>query len=327
MKTLQWLQVSLAATATFFTIGAVSPTTAATFDNQEVNSNNFIAATVPFGSNQKQLLILEQISPRQSCWSESGSNPVSIDLLLLKFDFTGICARSTDSNGYSIRMNGQDLGLDYLLRVVERDSEMVLVGTHRIDRQAPEIIIGRTKGKSEGSEKIFLDPGWRFTRRTYQGKALGHIYLTNDSASVPVTQQSNPASPPLSTTPLPGRLTPPPLPTTPLPGRPTPPPLPGKPTPPALPTTPLPVSPPPERELIFTKPQANSTTPGGGTSATSSQTLPPRPESTVPGFVVPTLPQTGSSNSRGQSPTSNPQTLPSPPASERQIPVFAVPTK
>ncbi len=303
MKTLRWLQVSFAATAAFFTIGAVSPATAATFDNQEVNSNNFIAATVPFGSNQKQLLILEQVSPRQSCWSESGSNPVSIDLLLLKFDFTGICARSTDSNGYSIRMNGQDLGLDYLLRVVERDGEMVLVGTHRIDRQAPEIIIGRTKGKSNGSEKIFLDPGWRFTRRAYQGKALGHIYLTNDSASLPVTQPSNPASPPSPTTPLPGR-----------------------PTTPPLPTTPPPVSPAPERELIFTKPQAGSIAPGGGTSAPSSQTLPPRPASTVPGFVVPTLPQTGSSNSRGQSPTTTPQTLPSAPTPERQIPVFAVPT-
>ena len=318
MKTLRWLQVSLAATATFFTIGAVSPTTAATFDNQEVNSNNFIAATVPFGSNQKQLLILEQVSPRKSCWSESGSSPVSIDLLLLKFDFTGICARSTDSNGYSIRMNGQDLGLDYLLRLVERDGEMVLVGTHRIDRQAPEIIIGRTKGKSNGSEKIFLDPGWRFTKRAYQGKALGHIYLTNDSASLPVTQPSNPASPPLSTTPLPGRPTTPPLPTTPVPG---------KPTPPPLPTTPQPISPAPERELIFTKPQAGSTAPGAGTSATNSQTLPPRPASTVPGFVVPTLPQAGSSNSRGQSPTTTPQTLPSPSTPERQIPVFAVPTK
>ncbi|HEY9821873.1 MAG TPA: DUF3747 domain-containing protein [Candidatus Sericytochromatia bacterium] len=304
MKTLRWLQVSLAATATFFTIGAVSPTTAATFDNQEVNPNNFLAATVPFGSNQKQLLILEQISPRQSCWSESGSSPVSVDLLLLKFNFTGICARSTDSNGYSIRMNGQDLGLDYLLRVVERDGEMVLVGTHRIDRQAPEIIIGRTKGKREGSEKIFLDPGWRFTRRTYQGKALGHIYLTNDSASLPVTQQSKPTSPPLPTTPLPGR-----------------------PTPPPLPSTPQPVSPPPERELIFTKPQAGSIAPGGGTSAPSSQSLPLRPASTVPGFVVPTLPPTGSSNSRGQSSTTTPQTLPSAPTPERQIPGFAVPTK
>ena len=30
-------------------------------------------------------------------------------------------------------------------------------------------------------EKISLDPGWRFTKRTYQGRELGHVYLTYDS--------------------------------------------------------------------------------------------------------------------------------------------------
>jgi hypothetical protein len=53
---------------------------------------------------------LEQIPGKQKCWSESGSNPVMIDPLLLNFDFTGICRRATDSNGYSIRLDGRISG-------------------------------------------------------------------------------------------------------------------------------------------------------------------------------------------------------------------------
>lgn len=35
--------------------------------------------------------------------------------------------RSTDSNGYSIRIADSDLGLDYRLSIVERDQDLVLV--------------------------------------------------------------------------------------------------------------------------------------------------------------------------------------------------------
>ncbi len=282
MKTSQWLQIALAATASFVTLGALSPTTAATFDSLEVNSNNFITVAAPFGNNQHQLLIIEQVSNRKPCWSESGSSPVTIEPLLLNFDFTGICGRSTDSNGYSIRMNGQDLGLDYLLRIVERNGELVLVGTHRTDRKAPDIEIGRTRGMGSGFDKIFLDPGWRLTRRTYQGKALGHIYLTTDSTS-PVNQQANPNPQPLPpdserelifTKPQAGTTAP------------------REATPTTSPQTlPLPATPAPTVPVFVvpTQPQAGTTAPGGATPATSPQTLPPpaTPERQIPVFVTP----------------------------------------
>ncbi|NEQ17127.1 MAG: DUF3747 domain-containing protein, partial [Moorea sp. SIO3E2] len=41
---------------------------------------------------------------------------------------------------------GEDLGLDYILSIVERNGELLLVGKHRLDRKAPEVIIGRTGG-------------------------------------------------------------------------------------------------------------------------------------------------------------------------------------
>lgn len=152
---------------------------AATFEQIPVEQNKFIAVAAPFGESSHQLLIIEQKSNARQCWSESGSNPVIVDPLLLNFDFSGICGRSTDSNGYSIRMAGEDLGLDYLLRIVERDGELVLVGTNSRDRSAPEVIVGRTQGLANGFVKIVLEPGWDFARRSYQGKPLGHIYLAN----------------------------------------------------------------------------------------------------------------------------------------------------
>lgn len=317
MNTSRWLKVAFAATTAFFSVSALNPATAATFDNQEVNADKFIVISTPvYGNNQHQLLIVEQISNKRPCWSESGSNPVTVDPLLLNFDFTGICGRITDSNGYSIRMAGQDMGLDYLLRIVEQNGDLMLVGSHRVNRQMPDIEIGKTNGTAEGFTKIILNPGWRLTRRTYQGKPLGHVYLTNDSATPPVAPDLN--------------STPPSLPTDPLPASPTPPPVPESPTPSPLPGTPQSLPPNPERELIFTKPQSGITPSSGQNLTITPQIVPPmpRPASTLPGFVVPAIPTPQSSLTapKTQFPiTSSTQTLPSPSNSNRQIPVFTAP--
>lgn len=295
MKTSRLLQIAVLATASFFSTGVFTPTNAGIFNNAEVNSNNFVTIAAPYGDNLRQLLILEQLSNKQACWSENGNKPINVAPLLMNFDFTGICGRITDSNGYSIRMKGEDLGLDYLVRLVERNGEMVLVGTHRLDPQAPEIEIGRTGGVGKGFEKIILNPGWRLTRRTYQGKVLGHIYLTNDSAT-PIT-----AAPSTNPPPLPSTTQPTPSITQPIPSS----------------TEPLPSN--PSRELIFTKPEE--------TPLTTPQNVSPKP---VPERAIPTLtlpPRTPSTTTPAKkTPTSAPKTLPSVPNSGRQIPSFVVPT-
>lgn len=303
MKTYQPLKVALIAAVSLISVGSFSPTKAAEFDTKEVDTNNFVVLSTPMnGNNQHQLLILEQISNKRPCWAE-GTTPGTVDPLLLKFDFTGICSRSTDSNGYSIRMGGQDLGLDYLLRIVPRDGKLVLVGSNRVSRQVPDIEVGSTSDSSDGFDKITLNPGWRLTRRTYQGKPLGHIYITSDSATPPVTPETpTPSQTPETPTPSPTPETPAPSPT---PETPTPSPTPNSSQ--SLPAT-------PQRELIFTKPQTGSMAPNVK-SPTSPQSLTPSGAATsLPGFVVPTAPQSGT------------PTLSSPPASERQIPVFVVPT-
>jgi N-acetylmuramoyl-L-alanine amidase len=176
------------ATTAVGTLTSVAPALAASaFDQREVDQSKFIAVASPIGSGAShQLLILEQISTSRQCWSESGNNPTIVNPLLLSFDFTGICGRSTDSNGHSIRVNGQDLGLQYSLRVVRRDNNMVLVGSP-FNRSGQEILIGHTGGVTSDFAKIRLYDGWRFTRRMYQGQTLGHTYLTfeGDLSTIP----------------------------------------------------------------------------------------------------------------------------------------------
>nr|MCU0516153.1 DUF3747 domain-containing protein [Oscillatoria sp. Prado101] len=182
MKNSLQLAVAALATATVSTLSAFSPALAFTFGQQEVEQSKFIAVAQPLAGNTYKLLLIEQISNQRQCWSESSSNPVKVEPLLLQFDFTGICGRGLDSNGYSVRMAEQDLGLQYTLNLVNRDGDIQLVATSNNDPKAPPIVIGRTNGIADGFLKINLAPGWRFTKRTYNGKILGHVYFTSDIA-------------------------------------------------------------------------------------------------------------------------------------------------
>ncbi|MGB5595972.1 MAG: DUF3747 domain-containing protein, partial [Crocosphaera sp.] len=174
------------------------PVKASTFSETALDQSKVIAIARPYGEGKYDLLVIEQIPDKQDCWAESGANPVLVDPLLLNFDFTGICRRSTDSNGYSIRLDGNDLGLDYLLRLVPRDGELVLVGTPRSAGYS-EIVLGSTQGLASGFMKINLYPGWQFTKRTYQDKILGHFYFSGSQAAIAAGGEL-PDTPPATTT-------------------------------------------------------------------------------------------------------------------------------
>ena len=184
-------------------LGSIVPATQANagtsiFDQTEQDQSAYVAVASPIdGGSKHQLLVIEQKSNARQCWDEAGSSPTIIDPLLLQFNFSGICGRSTDGNGYSIRVEGnQDLALDYSLAVVRRAGDLVLIGRPQ-SRSNPEIEIGRAFGDSNGFAKINLNPGWRFTKRSYEGKTLGHVYLSNDQSLESIVGQA-PVTPPVS---------------------------------------------------------------------------------------------------------------------------------
>ncbi|MGF1535751.1 MAG: DUF3747 domain-containing protein [Elainellaceae cyanobacterium] len=154
-----------------------SPASAATFNQQELDPNRVVAVASPIGDRAHQLLVLEQLSNSRQCWDEDGDR---VEPLLLQFDFTGICGRGTDSNGYSVRVGGEDLGWRYDLRVLRDGTNLKLVARHVRDRTQPDLEIGRASNQAGEFTAIALNPGWRLTKRTYNGQTLGHYYLTHD---------------------------------------------------------------------------------------------------------------------------------------------------
>ena len=176
--------VAALAGSAILTLGAIGSAKAFTFDETEISQDRVIIIAQPRPFGGYQLLILEQVSDKRQCWSESGSNPVKVDPLLVTFDFTGICGRATDSNGFSIRMAGTDLALKYALTLETVNGDVLLMGTP-VDYQGKSVIIGRTNGDVNDFMKITLDPAWRLSKRAYQGRTLGHFYFTTNEAAPP----------------------------------------------------------------------------------------------------------------------------------------------
>ncbi len=177
------LSILTAAIALALASPIVRPATASLFDANDIeNPENFALIAAPIGqTNRHQLLIVEQLSSTRACWGEIPGVPTEVEPLLLSFDFSGICGRMSDSNAYSVRVAGEDLGLRYALRIRERSDDAILVATPlRYDSGLPELELGRTYGAVDGFAKIYLNSAWRLARRSYQGRTLGHVYLTSD---------------------------------------------------------------------------------------------------------------------------------------------------
>lgn len=254
------------------------------FSQREVDQNRFVAIASPYGSNAHQLLIVEQIANSRACWSESGNTPTVVDPLLVTFDFTNICGRSTDSNGYSIRMAGEDLGWRYSLRVVHRNGDMVLVGVPT-NKSQPELQIARARGFTNGFAKLHLEPGWRMTRREFNGQTVGHVYLTNDR---PLTTMiaANPSS---GNTSQPRPTVVPPRPVTPAPSR------------------PITVTPPVPRPVTVTPPVTRPVT-----ATPAPAVLPKPPAASVPIRVPQPETRPGVNSQPGQTPVASGRPIPVP---------------
>ncbi|MFZ4640771.1 MAG: DUF3747 domain-containing protein [Nodosilinea sp.] len=195
------------------------------FGNVAVNEANFLVVAVPGSATQPyKLLIVEQIKPSPTCWSlANGTNrPTQVNPLWNSFDYTGVCRLQKDSNGYGIRLNGQDLGSPRF-EVNEQNGELLLQfapTTTSRDR----ITIGRTGGiSSTRFTKIYLEPGWSLTKRTFNGQIVSShlVYFTNN---LTLAQLQGGAIPP-TPSPVPPTPTPTPVPPTP----PTPSPVPPRP--------------------------------------------------------------------------------------------------
>lgn len=212
MKPLSKLKFAALAVVSLGVIGGLGSAIAqSTYGKLEVNQSSLIVLSAPGGRLvPHQLIVIEQLNTTRPCWSESGNRPTEVTPLLLDFDFTGICNRATDSNGYSVRLADNDQGPRMRLQIRESEGNLFLFGVPN-DGSA-WIVIGQTYGKTaSGYEKIILNSGWRVTKRTYQGQTLGHYYLTHDMTLAQL-QSAGGSTPTPTPTPT-GTATPTPTPT------------------------------------------------------------------------------------------------------------------
>lgn len=156
--------------------GAVSA--GSLFQVAELNPQNFVLVSAPIGDGARaQLNIYEQLSNLRPCYETQGSQPALVNPLLTTFDFTGICGRFLDANGYSVRVGGTDLAPAYRLSVIRRPDDNVLLAVPTTPGAGPEMVVARTQGAGDGFLQLLLEPGWELKRRAYNGRNLGHVYL------------------------------------------------------------------------------------------------------------------------------------------------------
>jgi len=154
------------------------------FAAQPLEQNNFAILGRPVGREDWSLLVLEQLAATPSCWSSRPDGLV--DPSLNRFNFSGICSRYIDSNGYSLRVGEQDLGGSHRLRLVQVGQELRLLAS--TVSSSRDLMVGRGTvplRDRDGFVALTLEPGWTLQRRTYQGRTLSHIYFAN-SDSLPV---------------------------------------------------------------------------------------------------------------------------------------------
>ena len=149
------------------------------FDAVPLDMQRFVLVAAPIGSkgDRAQLNIYEQLSPKRACFSVGTSKPAAVDPLLASFDFTGICSRYIDANGFSLRIGGTDLATSYRLMVSRSSDDTLLLGLPTKAGAGPELVIARTLGAGGGFLKFELEPGWTLMRRSFRGRQLGHVYV------------------------------------------------------------------------------------------------------------------------------------------------------
>ena len=150
-----------------------------------VELSKFILVSAPIGQGERsQLNIYEQRTTKRPCFAVGTGVPAVVDPLLSKFDFTGVCNRYIDGNGYSLRIGGDDLGTRYRLSVVNTGRDIELLATPTRNPSQPTLLVARAGGAASGFIQLKLEPGWTLKRRAYGKKSLGHLYVYRDSAPI-----------------------------------------------------------------------------------------------------------------------------------------------
>ena len=148
------------------------------FTSQPLDQSRFAVLAKPVGRSDWNLLVLEQLAPLPRCWDSRADGLV--DPALNRFNYTGVCSRYLDSNGYSLRVGQNDLGGSYRLRLQQQGTSLQLLAMN--PNEATELVVGKgrvSRRDRDGFVALQLEPGWTLQRRLYGQQALSHVYFAN----------------------------------------------------------------------------------------------------------------------------------------------------
>jgi len=190
----------LAASAAVLGVGATAPSLAsALFQAVDLSQESFVLVAAPIGDGTRaQLNIYEQVKPTRPCFTVASvppGTPAQVEPLLGSFDFTGICSRFIDANGYSVRVGGDDLAVSYRLTVLRQSGDNVLLAVPTKAGAGPEMVVARTQGPGTGFLQLVFEPGWQLKRRAFGGRNLGHVYIYREGWPDSLAQPPLPAQP------------------------------------------------------------------------------------------------------------------------------------
>ena len=154
--------------------GSLPGLTRALFDSRPLNQERFAILAQAVGTDRWKLLVLEQIKTRPLCWEERQDGLMNPSLN--NFDFTGICSRYLDSNGYSLRTSGTDADKRYRLRLNQSRNGLTLQAMDSLRGGGITVARARNVRRDKNAfVKLTFEHGWSLERSSYKGTTISHV--------------------------------------------------------------------------------------------------------------------------------------------------------
>lgn len=149
------------------------------FQGTPLNPERVIALAQPLAGNRWNLVLLEQLQAGVNCWQRLADGSV-LNMADGVRNET-FCGRYGSSSAYSLRVGGSDLSSPWRLRLEAGNDRLELQATS--PQSAAPILVASAPlptGSGGGAfTPLELEPGWALERRSFNGRPLNHLYLSN----------------------------------------------------------------------------------------------------------------------------------------------------
>lgn len=170
------------------------------FDSAPLRPERAIALAQPLAGNRWNLVLLEQLQAGVNCWQRLADGSVLNMADGVRNE--AFCGRYSSSSAYSLRVGGSDLTSPWRLRLEAGNDRLELQATSP-QSAAPLLVASAPLPAGAGGgafTPLELEPGWTLERRSYNGRSLNHLYLSNSEplpALIARSRGSVLATPPL----------------------------------------------------------------------------------------------------------------------------------